>query len=34
MIINHKGRFELDVVDDWVPVNENTLEPLWGFDVD
>lgn len=34
MIINNNGRFETDVVDDWVPVYEYSLEPIWGLHID
>lgn len=34
VIINNKGRFETDVVDDIVPVYENSLEPIWGMELD
>jgi hypothetical protein len=33
VIINQNGRFETDVVDDWVPVYEETQEPIWGMDI-
>lgn len=34
IIINQNGRWETDVVDDWVPVFEDTREPIWGMDFD
>ena len=34
IIINQNGRWETDVVDDWVPVYEESLDPIWGFDVE
>lgn len=34
MIINQNGRFEKDVVDDWIPVYEYSLQPIWGLDLD
>lgn len=34
IIINQNGRFETDVVDDWVPVYEDSLEPIWGMDLE
>lgn len=34
IIINQNGRYETDVVDDWIPVYEDTLEPIWGMDMD
>jgi hypothetical protein len=32
IIFNKDGRFETDVVDDWIPVYEDTNEPIWGMD--
>lgn len=34
MIINVDGRFETGCVDDWVPVYEHSLQPIWGMDFD
>ena len=34
IIINQNGRFQTDVVDDWVPVYADTLEPIWGMDME
>lgn len=34
MIINKNGRWETDVVDDWIPVYEDSLEPIWGMDLE
>lgn len=34
MIVNRNGRWETDVVDDWVPVYSDTHEPIWGLDFD
>lgn len=33
-MINQNGRFENDVVDDIVPVYEDSFEPIWGMDLD
>ena len=34
MIVNRNGRWETDVVDDWVPVYSDSHEPIWGLDFD
>ena len=34
IIINQNGRFETDVVDDLIPVYEETLDPIWGMDIE
>ncbi len=34
IIINQNGRFETDVVDDWIPVYEDSMEPIWGMDLE
>lgn len=34
VIINQNGRWETDVVDDYIPVYKDTLEPIWGMNFD
>ena len=33
MIFNKDGRFETEVVDDLIPVYEESEEPIWGMDL-
>ena len=30
--MNRNGRWETDVVDDWIPVYKHNHEPIWGLD--
>lgn len=31
IVLNSEGRFETEVVDDYIPVYEKSEEPLWGM---
>ena len=33
-VVNYNGRWETDVVDDFIPVYEKTGKPLWGMDLE
>ena len=33
MIVNYEGRYHTEVVDDYIPVYEKTLEPVWTRDL-
>ena len=33
-VVNYNGRWETDVVDDFIPVYEQTGKPLWGMDLE
>ena len=33
-VVNYNGRWETDVVDDFIPVYERTGKPLWGMDLE
>lgn len=33
MIYNRDGRFETEVVDDLIPIYQETGDPIWGMDI-
>jgi len=33
-VVNYNGRWETDVVDDFIPVYEKTGKPIWGMDLE
>jgi hypothetical protein len=33
VIVNYEGRFVTEVVDDFIPVEKETLMPIWGMDI-
>ena len=34
ILINIEGRWETDVVDDYIPIYKDTEEPIWGMDIE
>ena len=33
VVVNSEGRFEIEIVDDFVPVYEESDLPIWGMDI-
>jgi hypothetical protein len=33
VIVNSEGRFQLEVVDDLIPVYESNEQPIWGMNI-